>query len=289
MKLAEFYKIGTPVISFELFPPRTARSLSELEERLPGLISLNPSFMTVTYGALGSTRDRTLEIASLLKNVYGMETAHHLTCVGATKADITEILTKMQRHNIENVVALRGDPPQENGIFIPEENGLSHGNQLVKHIREFADFGIAVAGYPEKHIEANDYKTDLQYLKSKVDCGAEVIITQLFYDNHHFYRFVEDCRAVGITQPIVAGLMPILNFQQIKRITRMCGATIPPKLLKSLEDAGQDDEAVLKIGIIHTSNQALDLLNQGVDGIHFYVLNRRFHIAEIMDRIKGSL
>ena len=289
MKLAEFYKIGTPVISFELFPPRTARSLSELEERLPELISLNPSFMTVTYGALGSTRDRTLEIASMLKNVYGMETAHHLTCVGATKADITEILTKMQHHNIENVVALRGDPPQENGIFIPEENGLSHGNQLVQHIREFADFGIAVAGYPEKHIEANDYKTDLQYLKSKVDSGAEVIITQLFYDNHHFYRFVEDCRAVGITQPIVAGLMPILNFQQIKRITKMCGATIPPKLLKDLEDAGQDDEAVHRIGIIHTSNQALDLLSRGVGGIHFYVLNRHFHIAEIMNRIKGSL
>ena len=289
MKLAEFYKIGTPVISFELFPPRTARSLSELEERLPELISLNPSFMTVTYGALGSTRDRTLEIASMLKNVYGMETAHHLTCVGATKADITEILTKMQHHNIENVVALRGDPPQENGIFIPEENGLSHGNQLVQHIREFADFGIAVAGYPEKHIEANDYKTDLQYLKFKVDSGAEVIITQLFYDNHHFYRFVEDCRAVGITQPIVAGLMPILNFQQIKRITKMCGATIPPKLLKDLEDAGQDDEAVHRIGIIHTSNQALDLLSRGVVGIHFYVLNRHFHIAEIMNRIKGSL
>ena len=169
MKLPEFYKIGAPVISFELFPPRTARSLSELEERLPGLISLNPSFMTVTYGALGSTRDRTLEIASLLKNAYGMETAHHLTCVGATKADTTEILTEMQRHNIENIVALRGDPPEENGVFVPKENGLSHANQLVQHIRKFADFGIAVAGYPEKHIEANDYTTDLQYLKSKVD------------------------------------------------------------------------------------------------------------------------
>ena len=245
--------------------------------------------MTVTYGALGSTRDRTLEIASLLKNTYGMETAHHLTCVGATKADITEILTEMQRHNIENIVALRGDPPEENGIFVPKENGLSHGNQLVQHIREFADFGIAVAGYPEKHMEANDYTTDLQYLKSKVDSGAEVIITQLFYDNQHFYRFVEECRAIGITQPIVAGLMPILNFQQIKRITRMCGATIPSKLLKDLEAAGQDDEAVHRIGIIHTSNQALDLLNQGVDGIHFYVLNRHFHIAEIMERIKHSL
>ncbi len=289
MKLPEFYKIGSPAISFELFPPRTARSLSELEERLPGLISLNPSFMTVTYGALGSTRDRTLEIASLLKNVYGMETAHHLTCVGATKDDITEILTEMQRHKIENIVALRGDPPQEDGIFVPIENGLSHGNQLVRHIREFADFGIAVAGYPEKHIEANDYKTDLQHLKSKVDSGAEVIITQLFYDNQHFYRFVKDCRALGIAQPIVAGLMPILNFQQIKRITRMCGATIPSKLLKDLEDAGQDEEAVHRIGIIHTSNQALDLLNQGVDGIHFYVLNRHFHIAEIMDRIKEAL
>lgn len=261
----------------------------ELEERLPRLIALGPSFITVTYGALGNTQERTLEIASLVKNKYGMETAHHLTCVGSSHSEITATLEEMRRHNIENIVALRGDPPQADGVFTPPKAGYSHANQLVEHIRSFGGFGVGVAGYPEKHQEASTVEADLYNLKRKVDSGADVVITQLYYDNRHFYRFVEQCRDIGIHQPIVPGLMPILGLEQIKRITGMCGASIPEQLLRNLEEAGDDRERVHEIGITHTANQARDLLNHGVPGIHFYVLNRHFHIAEIMDRIKPHL
>ena len=289
MKFSELYKSERPDISFELFPPRTDRTLAELEERLPKLIDLGPSLITVTYGALGSTRDRTLEITSKLKNEYGVECAHHLTCVGSTREEIGVILEDIRKHNIENIVALRGDPPRGEAEFTPPKAGYSHGNELVEHIGRVGGFSIAVAGYPEKHLEAPNLENDLQNLKRKVDSGADVIITQLYYDNHDFYDFVERCRAIGIHQPIIPGLMPILSVEQIKRITSMCGATIPAELLQSLEDARDDEERVHEISIIHTANQALELLNQGVPGIHFYVLNRHFHIAEIMERIKPAL
>ena len=289
MKFSDFYGKGHPAISFELFPPRNAKSMADLEERIPKLIALGPSFITVTYGALGSTQERTLEITSRIKNEYGMETAHHLTCVGSSRDEITAILEKIRQHKIENIVALRGDPAQGDATFTSPEDGYSHGDQLVEHIRAFGDFGIAVAGYPEKHIEAPNAETDLQNLKRKVDSGADAVITQLYYDNSQFYRFVEQCRALGIRQPIVPGLMPILSVGQIKRITDMCGATVPEQLLRQLEEAGSDEERVHEIGIAHTANQALDLLHHGVPGIHFYVLNRHFHIAKIMKRIKPAL
>jgi methylenetetrahydrofolate reductase (NADPH) len=289
MKFSELYNTGRTAISFELFPPRTERTLAEMEERLPRLIALNPSLVTVTYGALGSTQERTMEIVSKIKNEYGIETAHHLTCVGSSREEINRILDDIQKHNIENIVALRGDPPMGDTEFTPPRNGFSHGNQLVEHISRHGGFGIAVAGYPEKHIEAPDFETDLWNLKRKVDSGADVIITQLYYDNRSFYDFVEQCREIGIHQPIIPGLMPILNVEQIKRITSMCGATIPVELLRQLEHSGDDAERVHEIGITHTANQALDLLQHGVPGIHFYVLNRHFHIAEIMERIKPAL
>jgi methylenetetrahydrofolate reductase (NADPH) len=289
MKFSELYKSQRPDISFELFPPRTDRTLAELEERMPKLIALDPSLITVTYGALGTTRERTLEIASKIKNVYGMETAHHLTCVGSSREEIGLILEDMRKHNIKNVVALRGDPPRGETEFIPPKDGYSNGNQLVEHISRVGEFSIAVAGYPEKHMEAPDFKTDIQYLKRKMDSGADVIITQLYYDNRHFYDFVERCRAAGMNQPIIPGLMPLLSLEQIKRITSNCGATIPAELLRQLEDAGDDAERVHEISIAHTTNQALDLLSQGVVGIHFYVLNRHFYMVEIMERIEPAL
>lgn len=291
MKLADFYQDGATAISFELFPPRTARTKADLESGLPMLIDLEPSFMTVTYGALGSgtTRKSTLEIASRIKNEYGVETAHHLTCVGAGRDEITGLLEDMRRHNIENVVALRGDPPQGETEFVPPQDGYQHAYQLVEHIRDFGGFSVAVAGYPEKHIEAPDMETDLRHLKRKVDSGADVVITQLYYDNRHFYDFVDRCRAMGIDKPIVAGLMPILSVDQIKRITSTCGATLPVDLLSRLEEAKGDDERLHEIGIAHTANQALDLLERGVAGIHFYVLNRHSHIAEIMERIRPAM
>ena len=285
MKLSELYDGGKPSISFEIFPPRTTEALKALQDRLPRLIELEPSFISVTYGALGSSRSLTLEISSLIRNEYGVETAHHLTCVGSSRSEITAMLEEIRKHNIENIVALRGDPPRGDLVFNAPVDGFSHGDELVSHIRDFGGFGVAVAGYPEKHIEAPDMETDLLNLKRKVDSGADAIITQLYFDNSHFYKFVENCRAIGIEQPIIPGLMPILSGTQIRRITEMCGATISEDLMSKLEDAGEDISLVRENGIDHTARQAKDLLDNGVPGIHFYVLNRHFHIAEIMERI----
>ena len=289
MKFCDFYASDDPVISFELFPPHSERGLARLEERIPKLIALRPSFLTVTYGALGTTRDRTLEVVSKIRNIYQQEVAHHLTCVASTREEIARLLKKIRRENIENIVALRGDPPQGEKEFQAPPGGYRYGNELVEHIRRFGGFGIAVAGYPEQHIEAPDFETDLKNLKRKVDAGADAVITQLFYDNRFFYDFVDHCRAIGIKQPIVPGLLPILNLEQIKRITRMCGSSIPTRLLAKLAKAGDDQDRVHEIGINHTVAQAVDLLNQGVSGIHFYVLNQYFHIAEIMEQIRPVL
>lgn len=289
MRFSDFYGNGYPVISFELFPPKTDKGLAELESRLSKLISLRPSFITVTYGALGSTRERTLEIVSKIKKQHGKECAHHLTCVGATRDEISQMLEQIRDHGIENIVALRGDPPQGEAEFKAPEGGFCYANELVQHIRTLGGFGIAVAGYPEKHIEASDFETDLVNLKRKVDAGADVVITQLFYDNSDYYSFVRRCRALGIEQPIIPGLLPILNVEQIKRITGICGSSIPEALMHQLLEAGDDPKRVHEIGIAHTATQALDLLENGVAGIHFYVLNQHFHVAEIMERIRPAL
>lgn len=282
MRFKDYYKKKEHTISFEIFPPKTEEGLAKLETRLPRLIELHPSFISVTYGAMGSTRGTTLEIASKIHRKFGMETAHHLTCVGANRDEIHQILADIRDIGIENIVALRGDPPKGESEFHAPKDGYSNAVQLVEHIRDFGGFGIAVAGYPEKHIEAPDFETDLYYLKDKADAGADVIITQLFYDNSCFYRFVEKCRSIGISHPIVPGLLPILNVQQIRRITGMCGSSLPQDLLSQLQAVEDDENRVLEVGIRHTSRQARDLLQQGVPGIHFYVLNRYFHIAEIM-------
>ena len=289
MKFTELLERKSPVISFELFPPRYPKGMAELEARLPRLVDLQPSFISVTYGAMGTTRETTLALASRIKNRYGQETAHHLTCVGSSRDDITRMLEDIRNNHIENIIALRGDPPQGDRDFIPPQDGFSHADQLVEHIRDFGGFGIAVAGYPEKHLEAPDYETDLQNLNRKMDAGADMISTQLFYDNRLYYDFVDRCRAIGIHKPVIPGLMPILNVNQIKRITNTCGSSIPDGLLQQLEEAGDNEERVHEIGITHTANQALDLLDHGAPGIHFYILNRYFHIAEIMDRIKPAV
>src|SRR6516225_7213215 len=208
MRFPEFYTGSTgPHISFEVFPPKTDAAMDSLRRVLPELIDLGPSYMTVTYGALGSTRERTLEIAALLKREYGMETACHLTCVGSSRADLDRILDDIRQAGIENIVALRGDPPRGETAFVPPPDGYSHANELVAHIRRHhgdgkIGFGLAVAGYPEKHVESPDSATDLRHFKNKVDAGADIVITQLFYDNADFYSFVAAARERGVTKPI---------------------------------------------------------------------------------------
>ena len=293
MRLPEYFKDGKkPVISFEIFPPKTDQGMETLFNVIPDLVSLEPDYMTVTYGAMGSTQERTLEIASLLKNGFNIETACHLTCVGASRARLDETLKRIVDAGIRNIVALRGDPPKGERNFVPPRDGYSHGSELVEHIRRFErqngyePFGIAVAGYPEKHIEAPSMEADIAHLKRKVGAGADLIITQLFFDNSFFFDFGEKVRAAGIAIPMVPGLMPILSTRQIKRITSMCGSSIPEALQAELDFIGDDDEKASEIGVRQCIRQAEELLSHGVQGIHFYVLNKSNHIRQIMEALR---
>jgi len=288
----EFYKNSSkPAISFELFPPKTDAAMENLQQVLPDLFKLRPDFITVTYGALGSTQERTLEIAAQLQNEFRLNTASHLTCVGSSRAALDGILDRIQEAGIRNIVALRGDPPRGETAFVAPKDGYSNANQLVAHIRarekagKIGPLGVAVAGYPEKHIEAPDFETDLKNLKRKVEAGADCVITQLFYDNRHYFNFVDAARRIGITVPIVPGLLPVLSAKQVLRITSMCGSCLPADLQKDLETAGDDPVKSEDIGVKRCIAQATELIDKGAPGIHFYVLNKSSHMIRIMDKI----
>jgi methylenetetrahydrofolate reductase (NADPH) len=274
-----------PVLSIEVYPPRTDKGMADLRAILPRLIALGPSYMTVTYGAMGSTQERTLEIAALLKGELGIDTASHLTCVGASAADIDRVLDRLRSSGIENVVALRGDPPRGQDHFVPVEGGFAHANELVAHIRRRGDFGIAVAGYPEKHIEAPDMESDLACLKRKVEAGADIVITQLFFDNRDYFAFVERLRAMGLRAPVMPGILPVQSLSQVEKLTGLCGSKVPAALRARLEAAGEDEEAVGEAGVRWAVEQCRELLERGAPGIHFYVLNR----ARPMERIVAEL
>ncbi len=289
MLFKEYYQVNDkPVISFEIFPPRTDEGLKKLKSvTLPELIRLNPSYITVTYGAMGTTRDKTIDIASFIKNELCTETACHLTCVGSTRDVIDQILDNIVTSNIQNIVALRGDQPKD-GII--NENSYKYANELVAHIRDYEqrnnlEFGIAVAGYPEKHLEAESIEVDIENLKKKINAGSDLIITQLFFLNQYYYDFVDITKSIGIDIPLIPGLMPILSTKQIQRISSMCGSKIPAYLKDDLQQASTDDTKAKRIGIDQCIIQANDLLNSGVPGIHFYVLNHSEHIKEIIGQL----
>ena len=284
----DFYRSKRPVFSFEVFPPKNEAADRNLQRVLPELVALQPDFMTVTYGAMGSTRERTIEIAALIQERFGLVTACHLTCVGASRDELAQIVRDIYAHGIRNIVALRGDPPQGQTEFVPPPDGLHHANELVALIRQlqrsacWEPIGIAVAGYPEKHQEAPDMASDIRFLKQKVDAGADVVITQLFYDNQDFFRFRRLAEEAGVAVPIVPGLLPIVSARQIKRIASLCGATIPRRLASELDAADADDALAEAIGVRQCIEQARELLEHGVPGIHFYVLNRSSHMRQIM-------
>ena len=292
MLFKEHYKVkDKPVISFEIFPPRTDEGLKKLRDKtLPELIDLNPSFITVTYGAMGTSRDKTIDIAAFIKNELSAETACHLTCVGSTKQDIDQILQTITNNNIRNIVAIRGDTPQDGNALKNNRESYKYANELVSHIREFEDtnhleLGIAVAGYPEKHLEAASMETDIENLKNKINAGSDIIITQLFFINKYFYDFLNITKSEEIDIPVIPGLMPILSSKQIQRISSMCGSKIPDYLKYDLDEASADDKKAKKIGIDQCIIQANDLLGSGVAGIHFYVLNHSEHIKEIINQL----
>ncbi|MCC7086718.1 MAG: methylenetetrahydrofolate reductase [NAD(P)H] [Pirellulales bacterium] len=287
MKLSEAYNLGTLTLSFELFPPKTPAGEEALWRNLDELMAFQPSFITCTYGAGGSTRQKTLEIVAQARQRYGVGVASHLTCVGATVEQLRGYLRAARERGIENIVALRGDPPKGEATFQAVDGGLRYASELVALIRrEFADFGIAVAGYPETHQEALSPEADLQNLKRKAEAGGDVVITQLFYDNADFFRFRDRCVALGISRPIVPGILPVTNFAQVKRITALCKARLPEKLVDALEAAGDDEAAQFEVGVAHAAGQVQALIDAAVPGIHFYVLNKSPATARVLQAVR---
>lgn len=274
MQVREAYGDGRFGLSFELYPPKTAAGEATLFRHLDELMAFAPSFVTCTYGAGGSTRHKTLEIVAEVRRRYGCTVASHLTCVGSTVEQLRSYLAQAHEQGIENIVALRGDPPKGDAAFRPVEGGFRYANELVALIRrEFPQFGIAVAGYPETHQEAISPDHDLESLKRKVDAGGAVVITQLFYDNADLFRFRDRCRRLGISAPIVPGILPVTNCTQIRRIASLCGARLPNEFLAALEQATSEAQQ-FEVGVEFCIRQVQELLDEDVPGLHFYVLNQ---------------
>jgi methylenetetrahydrofolate reductase (NADPH) len=286
MKISDILARTRPSFSVEFFPPKDQEGMERLFETVGKLRPYAPSFVSVTYGAGGSTRRLTVDLVQRIKREAGLETMAHLTCVGATRHEIAEVLDQLVTSGIDNVIALRGDPPRGETRFVTPEGGFSHASELIGFIRARYGFCVAAACYPEKHVEALSLEADLDRVKEKVDLGADVLITQLFFDPEVYFSFVAKARARGITVPIVAGVMPITNLSQIKRITAMSGASLPPALLSRLEGVGADAEAVRRIGVEHATAQCQALIAGGAPGIHFYTLNRSRATVDILERLR---
>jgi len=275
-----------PVFSFEFFPPKTEEGERSLRAALEELRLLEPDFASVTYGAGGSTRGRTLQVTKWLKQELGIEAMAHLSCVGATREELCAILDEIASAGIENVLALRGDPPRGETTWMPHPGGLRYSTELAALIASCYPFAIGAACFPEVHPEAPDMSTDLHFLRTKVESGVSFLITQLFFDSELYFRFVEEARAAGIEAPIIPGIMPITDVGQIKTITGMCGASIPEALLEQLELRAHDPAAVLQLGVSYATLQCAELLARGAPGIHFYTLNRSPATRAILSALK---
>jgi methylenetetrahydrofolate reductase (NADPH) len=274
MRICDCFATGQPVFSFEFFPPKTESGLRGLYAAIEELALLRPSFVSVTYGAGGSTRELTVDLVSRIKHEIGIEAMAHLTCVGHSAADLGAILDRLRDRGIENVLALRGDPPRGESEFVRPADGFGYAHELVRFIRARYNFCLGGAGYPECHVECADAEADLAHLKQKVDAGLDFVITQLFFDPDPYFRFVERARARGIQQPIVPGIMPVTNVSQLERFTSMCGASIPPALRRRLDRVRDDEPGVIAAGIEWATDQCRALLGGGAPGVHFYTLNR---------------
>lgn len=266
---------GRPTRSVEFFPPKDEPAWDQFEATAREILALKPDFVSITYGAGGSTRERTDRAARFLKDELGLLVMPHLTCVGASREEIAEVAGRFYEDGFRNIMALRGDPPKGETAFVVAKDGLQYGSDLVGLLHHhFPDLCIGVGGYPEKHPEAINPTSDIENLRIKVAQGAHFVTTQLFFDNDVYFRFVDDCRAAGITVPIIPGIMPVLSYRQIRRFTEMCGTTLPAPLLSLLEEAQEDPRAVEKIGVKWAANQINDLLPRGAPGYHLYILNK---------------
>jgi methylenetetrahydrofolate reductase (NADPH) len=289
MRIAPLLGRGKPVFSFEFFPPKTEAGDRALVKTLAELRPLEPDFVSVTYGAGGTTRDRTVELVGHIKNELGIEAMAHLTCVGASRDELSGVLDRLEGAGISNVIALRGDPPVGEAGFSPHPEGLSYATELVALIRsQDRPFCLAAACYPEKHLEASSMEDDVRHLREKVDAGAEFLITQLFFDNQVYFDFVRRVRAAGIEVPIVAGIMPITDLSQIERFTQRCGATIPKRLHDILAPHREDPAKVESLSIDYAIGQCRELLDRGAPGVHFYTLNRSRATRDILTALRKS-
>ncbi len=288
MKISEKLKQVNTSISFEFFPPKTPEAEKQLFQTIKDLEPLNPTFVSVTYGAGGSTRDRTRNVVKRIHEETNLTVMAHLTCIGHTKKELIDILQDYKSIGIENILALRGDIPISMENFELPEDGCKYAVELVRLIREnFGDyFCVAVAAYPEGHPESPNIERDVLYFKHKVEAGADFAITQMFFDNRFFYEYVEQLEKEGVNIPVIPGIMPITNFKQIRKFAFMCGATIPEELVKRLEAVEDKPEEVKKIGIEYATEQCIDLLKHGVKGLHFYTLNKSDATIQIYNNIK---
>ena len=287
MRIRELLSTGRPSISFEFFPPADEAGLGRLRDTLAALRELHPTYVSVTYGAGGSTRQRTVDLVTRIQDDYGITPLAHVTCLDSSRDQMRALLQRLADAGVENMLALRGDPPRGQAEFAPHPDGFAHASELVAFARHEFDFCLGGACYPEKHPEAPDAETDLRMLQGKVDAGCEFLITQLFFDNQHYFDFVARARALGIGVPIIPGIMPITNVRQVERFTKMCGAQIPESLYRELKRLQDDPHAVLALGVAHATAQCLELLQRGAPGIHFYTLNKSPATRTILTAIQN--
>lgn len=286
MKIIDLLHKGRTLLSFEFFPPKNPESGDILDETVGILKRFMPDFVSVTYGAGGTTKRGSVDWTFRIRKKHNLNVMMHLTCIASSKGDIRDIGGTLKQRGIENVLALRGDPPKD---FPREEikDDFQYAYQLVRFLRDIDSFSVGVAGYPEGHTECPSIEKDIEYLKMKVDAGADFIITQLFFDNSYFYDFIDRAGKEGIRVPIIPGLMPIVNVNQVRRFTEMCGATVPADILQEME--GKSESDVMKIGVEYAVNQCRELLQFGVAGLHFYTLNRNKATERILTEIEGDI
>lgn len=282
MKIASLFGQGKTVFSCEVFPPKKTSPVDTIYKTLDGLKDLKPDFISVTFGAGGSqVNQSTWEIASIIENQYKIPAMAHLTCVRSTPGEVAEVLSQLKAANVENILALRGDRTPD----LPPKTDFLHAEELVSFIRRRGDFGVSAACYPEGHLESPDLVSDIRYLKQKVDAGAQHLVSQLFFDNEEYFRFLERCRIAGINVPIEAGIMPVLSKSSIERMVSMCGASLPRKLTRILGRYGDHPEALREAGLAYAIDQISELIAGGVDGIHLYTMNN----PEVAKQIAGSI
>lgn len=285
MLLKEIYQSNKVQVSIELFPPKTDQGIHNLFQKVQKLKTHSPSFFSMTYGANGSTRDLTFELASRLKNIENVETTCHLTIVSQSKIEIQQNLEKLQKLNIQNIMALRGDPPKNDIHFKPHPHGFKHAIELVQLAKSLGNFSIAVAGFPEKHPESNSIEKDIEFLKQKVDAGADAIITQLFFDNQHFFNFMDRLHQAKIKVPVIPGILPIVSVDQVTRFTQLCQATIPQQVQNELKKYVTDTEGATQYGIELATKQCQELMDAGAPGIHFYALNQSRSVEKVLKNL----